>query len=77
MSYETLEKQIRSLPGWAQQEVAHYVGYLTAQYCGSDETVSERADAFMRENPTAFGKFMPVREAGIEAIRELTKHDAW
>lgn len=77
MSYELLEKQIRALPERAQQEVAHYVGYLSALYGNSDGMISERIDAFMRENPNVFDDFAPVRETGIEAIRELTKNDSW
>ncbi|MBP5603053.1 MAG: DUF2281 domain-containing protein [Treponema sp.] len=79
MSYEALEKQIRALPETAQQEVAHYVGYLLSLYNAKAKTdsITERINKFMLENPTAFDEFSPVQEAGIEAIRELTKNDEW
>ncbi len=35
MSFEILEKQIRSLPENAQKEVEHYVGYLIS-ICNSN-----------------------------------------
>lgn len=79
MTYEVLERQIRALPEAAQREVAHYVGYLSSVYGdgAKNEAVKERIHAFMRENPAAFDEFAPVRGAGIEAIRELTKNDEW
>ncbi len=77
MPYELLEKQIKALPRTAQLEVEHYVGYLTSLYCNNTqkESVSERINAFMKENPTAFEEF--DNEAGLESIRKLTKNDVW
>lgn len=79
MPYEVLEKQIKALPETAQQEVAHYVGYLFSIYNEKPKSssVTERINAFMRDNPNAFDEFAPVRECGLEAIRELTKNDEW
>ncbi len=79
MPYEVLEKQIRALPEAAQQEVAHYVAYLFSIYMEKpkNEGVTKRVNAFLKENPTAFDEFEPVRKAGLEAIRELTKNDTW
>ena len=79
MPFEILEKQIRALPEMAQLEVAHYVGYLFSLYNKKPDTdsVTERVNAFLRENPDAFDEFAPVRECGLESIRELTKNDTW
>ena len=79
MPFEILEKQIRALPETAQLEVAHYVGYLFSLYSKKPDTnsVTERVNAFLRENPDAFDEFAPVRERGLESIRELTKNDTW
>ena len=79
MPYDVLERQIKALPESAQLEVAHYVGYLFSIYNEKREasSVSERINAFMKENPDAFDEFVPVRECGLEAIRELTKNDEW
>ena len=79
MPFAVLEKQIRALPEAAQLEVAHYVGYLYSLYSEKqkNESISERVNAFLKENPNAFDEFAPLRECGIEAIRELTKNDAW
>lgn len=79
MSYEVLERQIKALPETAQQEVAHYVGYLFSIYnkkqASSD--VKERINSFLKENPNAFDELAPVRNCGLESIRELTKNDEW
>lgn len=79
MPFEILEKQIRALPETAQLEVAHYVGYLYALYNKKPDTnsITERVNAFLKENPGAFDEFAPVRECGLESIRELTKNDTW
>ncbi len=79
MPYAVLEKQIRELPEAAQLEVAHYVNYLYSLYTekSKKDSVTERVNAFLKENPTAFDEFAPVREVGVEAIRELTKNDTW
>ena len=79
MSYDTLEKQIQALPLEAQQEVAHYVGYLCALYNSVNQknAISEQINTFMKNNPTAFNEFSNVQEAGLESIRELTKNDTW
>ena len=78
MAYKLLEKQIDALPIEAQQEVAHYVGYLYSLYNArkwQQFSVADRINAFMKENPNAFDEFVPVRDAGLQAIRELTKND--
>ncbi|MBO4386450.1 MAG: hypothetical protein J5817_05470 [Treponema sp.] len=79
MSYETLEKQIKALPVEAQQEVEHYVGYLLSIYSPmtKKDIISSRINAFMKENPSAFDEFEHEQNAGLEAIRELTKNDSW
>ena len=79
MTYEILERQIKALPENEKQEVAHYVSYLFTIYNGKTNTpsVTERINTFMKENPNAFDEFTPVRNCGIEAIRELTKNDEW
>ena len=78
MAYKFLEEQIDALPIEAQQEVAHYVGYLHSLYNARKRqklSVADRVNAFMKENPNAFDEFAPVRDAGLQAIRELTKND--
>ena len=79
MPYAVLERQIRALPETAQMEVAHYVGYLYSLYNAKpkNEGVTEKVNAFLKENPAAFDEFAHESEAGIEAIRELTKNDSW
>ncbi|MBQ4377696.1 MAG: DUF2281 domain-containing protein [Treponema sp.] len=79
MPFAILEKQISALPYEAQQEVVHYVGYLYSIYNAKkrNPSISEKINAFMKANPDAFDEFEPVRNAGIEAIRELTKNDSW
>ena len=80
MAYKLLEKQIDALPIEAQQEVAHYVGYLYSLYNVRKSrkiSVADKINAFMKENPNAFDEFAPVRDAGLQAIRELTKNDSW
>ena len=79
MSYDALEKQIRALPDEAQQEIAHYVGYLFSLYNSTSEkkTVSEKINTFLQKNPTAFDEFKDFENAGLESIRELTKNDTW
>ena len=79
MPFEILEKQIRALPETAQLEVAHYVDYLFSLYNKKPDTdsVAERVNTFLRENPNAFDEFASVRECGLESIRELTKNDMW
>ncbi len=80
MAYKTLERQIDALPMEAQQEVAHYVGYLYSLYSARKNrkiSVAEKINVFMKENPNAFDEFAPVRDAGLQAIRELTKNDSW
>lgn len=79
MPYEILEKQIKALPAQAFEEVAHYVEYISAVYKvkQSDDSIKNKINSFMQENPSAFDEFEPVQECGIEAIRELTKNDTW
>ncbi len=79
MPYEVLERQIRALPETAQQEVAHYVGYLFSIYNKkqSSSSVKDRINAFLKDNPNAFEEFTPVTNSGLEAVRELTKNDEW
>lgn len=79
MPYEVLERQIKSLPQEALQEVSHYVTYLAFLYKKREKTesISKKIDAFMKENPDAFNEFKAVQESGIESIRELTKNDVW
>lgn len=79
MPYAVLEKQINALPLEAQKEVAHYVEYLYLIYVTKkrNSSVSERINSFMKENPNAFDEFEPVRNVGLEAVRELTKNDSW
>lgn len=82
MPFAVLEKQISALPLEAQREVVHYVGYLYSLYNSKSskkrkQSISERINEFMKENPNAFDEFAPVQNAGIEAIRELTKNDSW
>lgn len=79
MSYDALEKQIRALPDEAQQEVAHYVGYLFSLYNSASEkkTVAEKINNFLQKNPSAFDEFKEVENVGLESIRELTKNDTW
>ena len=79
MSYEILEKQIRALPEEALKELSHYVGYLFSIYNSSDkrDSISSKINEFMNENPCAFDEFEPVRNTGLEAIRELTKNDSF
>ncbi len=79
MLFSVLEKQINALPYEAQQEIVHYVDYLYSIYNVKkrNSSISERINAFMKENPDAFNEFETVRNAGIEAIRELTKNDSW
>ena len=79
MPLAVLERQIRALPEAAQMEVAHYVGYLYSLYNAKPQRdgVTEKVNAFLKENPAAFDEFARESEAGIEAIRELTKNDSW
>ena len=79
MPFAVLENQINALPYEAQQEVAHYVGYLYSIYNAKkkQQSVSERINAFMKANPDAFNEFESVQNAGLESIRELTKNDSW
>lgn len=79
MPYEVLEKQIKALPEEAVLEVAHYVDYISSIYKvkQSDDSIKSKINAFLQKNPDAFDEFSPVQEAGIEAIRELTKNDTW
>ena len=79
MTYSALEKQINALPLEAQQEVAHYVGYLLSLYNKkkTESSITEQINAFMTKNPDAFEEFEPVRNVGIESTRELTKNDSW
>ena len=79
MPYEVWEKQFKALPEAAQLEVAHYVGYLFAIYNAGQKSASvkERINSFMSGNPNAFDEFAPAQDAGLEAIRELTKNDEW
>ena len=79
MTYSALEKQINALPLEAQQEVAHYVGYLFSLYNKkkTESSISEQINAFMAKTPDAFEEFEPVRNVGIESTRELTKNDSW
>ena len=79
MPFAVLEKQISALPLEAQREVVHYVGYLYSIYSAKkgNPSISERINSFLKENPDAFSEFEPVSNAGIEAIRELTKNDSW
>ena len=79
MSYDTLEKQIRALPLEAQEEIAHYVGYLFSLYNSVNQknAISEKINTFMKNNPTAFNEFSDIQNTGLESIRELTKNDTW
>ena len=79
MVYGALAKQIEELPLEAQEEIAHYVGYLFSIYKPEEkkESVSEKINAFMKDNPNAFEEFKLVQSAGVKAIRELTKNDSW
>ncbi len=80
MSYEILERQIRSLPDEAMQELSHYVTYLTFVYNSKKDnstSISEQISEFMQKNPNAFDEFSTVQDAGLESIRKLTKDDAW
>ncbi len=79
MPFAVLEKQISALPLEAQREVVHYVAYLYSIYNAKkrNPSISERINSFFKENPDAFSEFEPVSNAGIEAIRELTKNDSW
>lgn len=80
MAYKALENQIKALPLEAQQEVAHYVAFLFSLYNQKKEAksgITERVNAFMKDNPNAFDEFSPMREVGLESIRELTKNDTW
>ncbi|WP_147634154.1 hypothetical protein [Treponema pectinovorum] len=79
MSFEILEKQIRSLPENAQKEVEHYVGYLVSIYNSNSDAISveQRIDKFFKKNPNAFGEFKQTSDVGIKSIQELTKNDVW
>ncbi len=80
MPYEVLEKQINALPIEAQQEVAHYVAFLFSIYNSKKNKkngISEKINSFLKANPNAFDEFEPIRNAGLESIRELTKNDTW
>ena len=67
MSYETLEKQIRALPLEAQEEIAHYVGYLFSLYNSVNQknAISEKINTFMKNNPTAFNEFSDIQMPSI------------
>ena len=79
MVYGALAKQIEELPLEAQKELSHYVGYLFSIYKPEEkkESVSEKINAFMKDNPNAFEEFKPAQSTGLKAIRELTKNDSW
>lgn len=81
MPYEILEKQIKSLPENAVLEVMHYVGYLASLYSQQEknksESITDKINNFLVKNPTAFDEFMPMQNASLGAIRELTKNDTW
>lgn len=79
MTYDVLEKQIKALPEVAQKEVEHYVGYLFSIYNEKqqNQSVTERINSFLTANPSAFEEFAPLRDVGLESIRELTKNDTW
>lgn len=72
MPYEILEKQIRSLPENAVLEVMHYVGYLASLYSqqNESESITDKINNFLAENPTAFDEFVPMQNASLSASKK-------
>ena len=79
MPYDVLEKTINSLPEAAIIELTHYVKYLASVYSKkeNDQTVTNRINNFLKNNPDAFDEFKTMEKASLNSVRELTKNDSW
>lgn len=92
MSFDILEKELKTLPEKYQQEIIqstleqielmkYKVHFFDKEYkiavFEKKISLTDKINSFLKENPNSFEEFKPNLEANAKRVGEFLKNDEW